>query len=628
MRNYVEDPENPGKKIDAIELLKRNPDVPPPPEAVLDLMRRDNWTRHEALLILAGFSPNNNVINGTPLGQPEAGVVYLDGTTNGMISYAGLTQPHPIQHRMFLDYAQLRWYASGGDVDERRTPVEWLAWAESKGFEPYWLQYWNEWINKQRGPVSCGCVESTSDVIRHVERRERGRYTLREAAEAFAENTGEQSPVMGDKLMAAVKSGALKVYAPRSEVSYQSETVRDFYEEAYWNDLNAWLASAEPRISWRFPEPQRWDTFEMRPDTIEQLVASIKTKKDVQTFPLGWAYFLAHELAERNGLDHAAEEEAKAQILCTFEADVDTLPLRQSPSNLPLPKEQPLPPQWWLRCQMSKADLRIWAREYAPDFLGSALLAEHDEAPTANQGRPERETKRAQIPDGMRVWCLWSQAAYALASRQAIEDEAQAKRVLRRLGYYEIGDRRFPFPAPERSAESLAKFPDLKDVPRDGNAQSKLLRHRETEHKRALEQLHADGKIKFYNPATLCRIRYGEASDPIVYMDEIAELIKSHHAERADASRQEVESERADAKQAATPGKITWQDSARAIALDLLRNDPRLAKLSNEQIGGKVRKVMVERHERGEQGMTNRSGDVPEATSIKRWALTGIKNSG
>ena len=404
MPSYVEDPENPGNKIDAIELLKRSPDVPPPPEAIVGLMRRDKWTRHEALLILAGFSSRNNVLTGTPVGLIGAGIAYLDGTTDAMIQQAGLSQPHPLHFRMFSDYMTLRWYASGEDIDERRTPVEWLAWAESKGFTPYWLEYWNDWLNKQRVPVKYGRVESAEDVIKHVERREKGRYTLREAAEAFAENTGEQLRVMRDKLMAAVKSGALRVYAPGSDISYRLETVRDFYEETYWNDLNAWLAGAEPRSLWRFPEPpgklggpsEGWDTFEMLPGAIEQLAASIQSKEDVQSFPLGWAYCFAHELAERNGLDYVGEAEVKAQIMQTFKAEVDTLPLRQSPSNLPLPKGQVLPPQWWLRCHMSKTDLRSWAHEHAFDFLGSALLAEHGEADTTNRGRPDLEAKRVE----------------------------------------------------------------------------------------------------------------------------------------------------------------------------------------------------------------------------------------
>lgn len=88
-----------------------------------------------------------------------------------------------------------------------------------------------------------------------------------------------------------------------------------------------------------------------------------------------WAYWFALELAERNGWDYATQTSADGQIMRAFEVAADTLPLRQYPSCLPL-KGQPLPPKWREGCFMLKAELREWAKQHAPDLLGSALLAE------------------------------------------------------------------------------------------------------------------------------------------------------------------------------------------------------------------------------------------------------------
>ncbi|MDA8120303.1 MAG: hypothetical protein M0Z85_09775 [Gammaproteobacteria bacterium] len=444
MPSYVEDPENPGNKIDAIELLKRSPDVPPPPEATVGLMRRDKWTRHEALLILAGFSSSNNVLTGTPVGLIGAGIAYLDGTTDGMIQQAGLSQPHPLHFRMFSDYMTLRWYASGEDIDERRTPVEWLAWAESKGFTPYWLEYWNDWLNKQRVPVEYGRIESAEDVIKHVERREKGRYTLREAAEAFAENTGEQLRVMRDKLMAAVESGALRVYAPGSEISYRSETVRDFYEEAYWNDLNAWLADAEPRSSWRFPEPtiamlarkQREqeaehvaaggfrayvlkqeavrtasedrgypvspDAFTVKEyDSAQERLDAAASKKFALRSPCGWAELFALELAVLNGKQEAARARFHSRRFEQTLLDAarrGALRMRTlDPVAAPIEIEPDMRDDFVTqRLGVTTTDLQEWAAKHWPELAQSRLLAEHGEADTTNRGHPDLEAKRVE----------------------------------------------------------------------------------------------------------------------------------------------------------------------------------------------------------------------------------------
>lgn len=84
-----------------------------------------------------------------------------------------------------------------------------------------------------------------------------GRYTLEEAVAMIEQSTGERAGEMLTKLMAAVGNGGLATYEPGMQARYQSETVREWYEEAYWDDLNAWLDANEPRIAWRFPEPTK-----------------------------------------------------------------------------------------------------------------------------------------------------------------------------------------------------------------------------------------------------------------------------------------------------------------------------------------------------------------------------------
>ncbi|MDC6177538.1 hypothetical protein [Ralstonia solanacearum] len=91
------------------------------------------------------------------------------------------------------------------------------------------------------------------------EKEAAGRYTLEEAANAIA-TSGERAEQMLEKLLAAAESGALPMYGPGESARYQYTTgkrARPYYEEAYWSDLNEWLAKHEPRIHLRFQDPQR-----------------------------------------------------------------------------------------------------------------------------------------------------------------------------------------------------------------------------------------------------------------------------------------------------------------------------------------------------------------------------------
>ena len=88
-------------------------------------------------------------------------------------------------------------------------------------------------------------------------KKEQGRYTLEEAAAAIADGSGERRDLLLNSLKQAVANGSLAVYEPGNRQSYQSSVVREFYEEAYWDDLNQWLEVHQKRIDWRFPEPMQ-----------------------------------------------------------------------------------------------------------------------------------------------------------------------------------------------------------------------------------------------------------------------------------------------------------------------------------------------------------------------------------
>ncbi len=126
------------------------------------------------------------------------------------------------------------------------------------------------------------------------------------------------------------------------------------------------------------------ENFRVRDErgTITEQLAAIAAEPDNGAPPALWAFWFAAELRERNpGMDSAARTVAEGQIMRAFEAHADALPLRQAPSGLLWPKGQPLPPGWREGLYMTKAELRAWAKECAPDFLGSALLAEPQPAP-------------------------------------------------------------------------------------------------------------------------------------------------------------------------------------------------------------------------------------------------------
>ncbi len=107
--------------------------------------------------------------------------------------------------------------------------------------------------------------------IRHnIERKAKlGRYTLEEASELIAEGwvTDEDEadePIINcftitPMLMDAAFKRLLPVYLPGSDVPYEyggpEPRAREYFEEAYWYDLNQWLKEYLPLAKFSFPDP-------------------------------------------------------------------------------------------------------------------------------------------------------------------------------------------------------------------------------------------------------------------------------------------------------------------------------------------------------------------------------------
>jgi len=88
-----------------------------------------------------------------------------------------------------------------------------------------------------------------------VAKKAAGRYTLEEAAALVATNAGEPERDVLALLLNAVNEGKVVVHKPGRTLPYRPTTVSKFYEEVYWDDLNAWLNGINFRKPWRFPPP-------------------------------------------------------------------------------------------------------------------------------------------------------------------------------------------------------------------------------------------------------------------------------------------------------------------------------------------------------------------------------------
>jgi hypothetical protein len=103
------------------------------------------------------------------------------------------------------------------------------------------------------------------------EKRNAGRYTLAEAAALIATEGNEWEEQIVGKLVGAAKRKELLVYEPgkNSPLEYGAgagmlRVVRTFYEECFWDELNTWLETFAPRVTFRFPKP----TPDLSPGTL------------------------------------------------------------------------------------------------------------------------------------------------------------------------------------------------------------------------------------------------------------------------------------------------------------------------------------------------------------------------
>jgi hypothetical protein len=102
---------------------------------------------------------------------------------------------------------------------------------------------------------------ATEKIRRDEEARNSGRYTLYEAAELAAKNLGDRTQLRAELEGAAASGdGSLPIYSRGREVRRKSRISGKPIElrptdEAYWNDLNAWLRANEPPIKFEFPAP-------------------------------------------------------------------------------------------------------------------------------------------------------------------------------------------------------------------------------------------------------------------------------------------------------------------------------------------------------------------------------------
>lgn len=140
----VPHPRIPGSAIDVVALQAEDSCKVLDPVLIPGWMKRDTWSREEAVLLLAGYNPNTTQWskNSTGFGQYAAGNVgYVDGLSDSMIKAANVSWRHPRWEEAFAQFLDLADYARGSPLEERRSPKEWIAWAASKNFTPYWLPW-------------------------------------------------------------------------------------------------------------------------------------------------------------------------------------------------------------------------------------------------------------------------------------------------------------------------------------------------------------------------------------------------------------------------------------------------------------------------------------------------------
>lgn len=151
---YINDPDAPGKHADVIEVQLRNPLRELDPIQMKGWMKRDLWTRREALLLLSGYDPNGTDWGGHTLvacHEPGPRVGYLDGTTDRLLHHRSARHPrHQVNFEHILTLSE---YAAGCAIDETKPPAAWIEWAAGKDFIPHWLS----WIEGAGSTALVGC---------------------------------------------------------------------------------------------------------------------------------------------------------------------------------------------------------------------------------------------------------------------------------------------------------------------------------------------------------------------------------------------------------------------------------------------------------------------------------------
>jgi hypothetical protein len=149
---------------------------------------------------------------------------------------------------------------------------------------------WRETFTACLVPLSRRLHVKVRNMQKHLKQQaprkcDAGRYTLDAAAELLSQNRGGRKGQIAQKLQQAACDDDLPVYAPGENLrytnadrlkarerqiadptglysrgitwtdTYDPNLVNVRYEEAYWDDLNAWLDTNETRITFRFAKP-------------------------------------------------------------------------------------------------------------------------------------------------------------------------------------------------------------------------------------------------------------------------------------------------------------------------------------------------------------------------------------
>jgi hypothetical protein len=166
--HYVDDPVNPGKKIDVHALQERDPLRDLEPIFIGRYLRDDLWTLREALQILAGYDPVTGwqESDGRLCQTPPGLHFYLDGLSSVLLLQRGLT--HPRGNENLRDINDLMSWARNSSLGDKRTPQEWIDWARTKSFVPYWYDYAKSLESNGGSPIPSSAKGSDGSMLKRV----------------------------------------------------------------------------------------------------------------------------------------------------------------------------------------------------------------------------------------------------------------------------------------------------------------------------------------------------------------------------------------------------------------------------------------------------------------------------